>query len=54
MEDKAPLRRYLMRRFAEVAEEHDQPLPGRGVTNWRKRASSKGAWKDMLRQAKIR
>ena len=50
--------KYLMRGSAEVEEEDDFVSVGRTksieVTNRRRRARSRGAWKDMSRQAEIR
>ena len=52
--------RYLMRVFVEVGEEDrwrdqiEEAPSSIGVANWRSRARSRDAWKDVLRQAEIR
>ena len=32
----------------------EEALPSIGVNNWRRRARSRGAWKNVLRQAELR
>ena len=53
MEEDAPPRRVF---DAEICESVriEEALLSIDITNWRKRAKSRGAWKDMLRQSEIR
>ena len=64
MEEDAPARRVVdagiygsRRRGLPCIRRKDQieeALSSIDVTNWRRRARSRGAWKDVLRQAEIR
>ena len=49
-----PTRREQRLLFINLKDQFEEALTSNGVTNWRRCAQSRGAWREALRQAEIR
>ena len=54
MDEEAPPRRVVKRPRTRWKDQVEEALTSNGVTNWRRRALSRGTWREALWQAETR